>query len=85
MKPTTNRLLVKVQIVEVPKTKEGDVPSPIRANVTLTADVVKVGPEVKTIKVKDVVHFSPYGFDEVFVGDDKFVIISEDLILAVNE
>lgn len=85
MKPTTNRLLVRVEKIEAPAVKEGEAPSPVRVNMVMTAKVLKAGPEAKGIKVDDTVHFSPYGFDEVYLDGEKLVIISEDLILAVNE
>ena len=80
MKPTANRLLVKVQ--EEPKPKKGEEPK--AATSLLTADVVKVGPSVKDISVKDIVIFAPYGVDEVFVGKEKMLLVCEDLILATK-
>jgi co-chaperonin GroES (HSP10) len=81
MKPTTNRLLVKVEEKKKPeKGKELEA-----ATSVMTGEVLKKGPEVKAIKVKDRVIFAPYGIDEVTLNDKKLLIISEELIIAVHE
>lgn len=81
MKPTTNRLLVKVEEKNKPeKGKELEA-----ATSVMTGEVLKKGPEVKAIKVKDRVIFAPYGIDEVTLNDKKLLIISEELIIAVHE
>ena len=81
MKPTTNRLLVKVEEKNKPeKGKELEA-----ATSVMTGEVLKKGPEVKVIKVKDRVIFAPYGIDEVTLNDKKLLIISEELIIAVHE
>lgn len=72
MKPTMNRVLVVVE------EKDAKVPTQI-----INAEVVEIGPEVKRIKVKDRVCFSPFGYDEVMVDGKKMVVISEDMILGV--
>jgi len=81
MKPTTNRLLVRV-------VKEGETP---KGNKVLTAEVIKAGPEAAFNAVGKRVVFSPFGFDEVEVNNketgllETLVIVSEDMILAVYE
>lgn len=77
MKPTANRLLVRV---EVEVLKEGE-----KGNTVMKAEVLDVGPDVKQAKKGGMVVFSPYGFDEFMEGDEKLIIIGEDLILATYE
>jgi len=85
MKPTMNRLLVKVDVVPI---VEGEKP---KGNQVMTAEVLKVGPTVSgAIQVGDRVVFSPFGFDEVEVPNpdgniDKLVVIGEEMILAIYE
>jgi co-chaperonin GroES (HSP10) len=76
MKPTFNRLLVRVEVV-VPK--EGET---VKGNSVMTAEVLASGPDTKFIKKGNKVMFSPYGFDEVFIDGEKLVVIDENLILA---
>ena len=54
----------------------------VKGNTVLKAKVLDVGPDVKEIKKGEIVIFSPYGFDEVELDGDKFVIIQEDMVLA---
>ena len=77
MKPTSNRLLVRVEIEVL---KEGQ-----QGNTVIKAEVLDVGPDVKQAKKGGMVVFAPYGFDELMVGKEKLVIIGEDLILATYE
>lgn len=79
MKPTKNRLLVRVEKEEV---KEGETP---KGNAVLTAEVLKVGPDALSEFLGKRVVFSPFGFDEVEVDGETLVIISDDMILAVYE
>lgn len=81
MKPTQNRLLVRVEKEAEPK--EGEAPK--KGNATMTGEVLKAGPKVDWVNVGNRVVFAPFGFDEVEVDGEKLVIISEDLILAVYE
>lgn len=77
MKPTGNRLLVKVENKEL---KEGET-----AVAVMKAEVMGIGPDVKVIKVKDNVIFAPFGIDEVVVGDEKMLILGEDQVIATDE
>ena len=81
MKPTTDKLLVRVH--PLPEVKEGE--EKPKGNQTMIADVLAVGPEAKQVKVGDVVGFSPYGFDEVMIKDEKLVVVSEMMILGIYE
>ncbi len=81
MKPTKDRLLVKVK---EEKKVEGKKKQEVKGTSVLTADVIKVGPKVEGIQPKDVVVFAPYGIDEVVDGDDTFLIVPEDLVLAIK-
>lgn len=81
MKPTTDKLLVRVH--PLPEVKEGE--EKPKGNQTMIADVLAVGPETKQVKAGDVVGFSPYGFDEVVIKDEKLVVVSEMMILGIYE
>lgn len=79
MKPTMNRLLVKIIKDEV---KEGEAP---KGNAIMNGKVLAIGPDVEGFFQDAEVIFAPYGFDEVVsLPDDKQIIISKDLILAVK-
>lgn len=86
MKPTANRLLVKVEEEII---KEGEEKQ--KGNKVMIAEVLKMGPNVsKEIKIGDRVVFSPFGFDEVEVKNpdgntEKLVVIEEVMILAIYE
>ena len=94
MKPTANRLKVEVieekkpETVKEVKPKDGKkeaipiVLPEVKGNSVLKATVLDVGPDVKEIKKGEIIIFSPYGFDEVNLDGEKFVIISEDIVLA---
>lgn len=79
MKPTMNRVLLKV---EVEVLKEGET---TKGNTVMTADVIDVGPDVKAIKKGGKVMFAPYGFDEIALDGEKYVVISEELILTASK
>lgn len=79
MQPTKNRVLVRVYKEKV---KKGQEPS---GSSVMRAYVLKVGPEVKGVKVKDQVVFAPYGVDEVIIDDEKLLVVTEDLILGIYE
>ena len=81
MKPTSNRLLVRV--IEQAKAKKGETPIP--ATSVMHAEVLKVGPAVKDIWTGLMVVFAPYGMDEIVENGEKLIIINEDLILATYE
>lgn len=82
MIPTQNRLLVRVLPDEAPK--EGEA-IPVKGTSVMTAEVLKCGEDVKRISNGNKVMFSPFGFDEVTIGGEKLVIISEDLIIAYEQ
>lgn len=79
MKPTKDRLLVRVEEKKPVKGKELEAATSI-----MTAEVVAVGPKVEVVKVKDKVVFAPYGIDEVLVDGKKLLIVAEDSILAIH-
>jgi co-chaperonin GroES (HSP10) len=90
MKPTGNRLLVRVKpdvVKEAPKkeVKKGEaipVLPTVKGNTVITALVLDVGPKCNEVSKGDSVIFSPYGIDEVEVNGEKLVIVGEDVILA---
>lgn len=75
IKVTKNRVLVKVI----------DENGEVKADAVMRADVLAIGPNVKSINVKDSVIFAPYGIDEVVIDGIKMIIINEELILATYE
>lgn len=91
MKPTGNRLLVRVKLEKVPEAPKKEVkkgeaipvvlPS-VKGNTVVTATVLDTGPKCNEVSKGDSVIFSPYGIDEVQVNGEKLVILGEDLVLA---
>ena len=85
MKPTKDRLLVRV---EVEVLKKGEQP---KSGGNMTAEVLKVGPDVISIGEGMKVLFAPYGISDVNVAAkkhgpiEKLVIVEEGLILGVYE
>lgn len=96
MKPTNSKILVQVVKQEsvdpsstgtLTASGSSSTATPLTAvnpSGPWTGLVLEVGPQVRGIKVTDIVVFSPYGFDEVMVGQEKMIIIDESLILATN-
>ena len=56
-----------------------------KGNQTMIAEVLKVGPLAEAFTVGDRVAFSPYGFDEVMVGEEKLIVINDTMILGIYE
>lgn len=54
----------------------------VKGNQVLTAVVVDAGPDCEEVSKGDTVIFSPYGIDEVQIGNEKLVILGEDMVLA---
>ena len=79
IKPTQNRLLVRVQAEVIKKGEEN------KGDALMTAEVLQVGPAVEHIVVGELVTFAPYGLDEISVDGEKLILIVEDLILAIHE
>ena len=49
------------------------------------AEVLEVGPEVKTIKKGDIVLFKAWHTDIVIIGDKEYVHLEEDGVLSIVE
>jgi len=79
MKPTNNRILVKV--IEK-KVKKGETAPP--ATAVFTAKVMGTGPAVEVVKNGDLVVFAPFGIDEVMVKDEKMLILEESQVIAIH-
>ena len=73
MKPTTNRLLIKVDVKKAPKKGE----ELAAATSIMSGKVLAAGPEVKGVAVTDKVVFAPYGIDEVIVAGEKLLDLVE--------
>lgn len=72
-----NKVLIDPVIIEDKEKKQ--------AATIVSGTVVAVGQEVKEVKPNDSVVFSPFGFDEVMIGDKKMIVIEEYLILVVKD
>lgn len=95
MKPTLNRLLVRVKPEVTPVTSDNKVVGKdkkaeaipvvlptVKGNTVVTAVVVDKGPGCREISKGDTVIFSPYGIDEVQINNEKLVILEETMVLA---
>lgn len=92
LKPLSDRVVVE-PISEEEKTKSGIVlPETIDKEKPEQGKVIATGPgriladgkrAPMTVKVGDKVVFKKYGPDEVKVGDKKYLIVSEEDILAI--
>ena len=78
MKPTQNRVLVRPNPAPTPV--EGE--EKPKGNAVMNGVVVDTGPKVEDIDKGSKVYFQPFGFDEVIVGEEKLVLIPEELIIA---
>ena len=84
-KPLGNRVIVKD--TESPEVTEGGifVGSAKADNSTKNATVVAVGPDVKDVKVDDVVYLDWQKIRTVKDGDTVYGVIDEEYVLAVLE
>jgi len=92
LKPLSDRVVVE-PISEEEKTKSGIIlPETIDKEKPEQGKVIATGPgriladgkrAPMTVKVGDKVVFKKYGPDEVKVGDKKYLIVSEEDILAI--
>ena len=85
VKPLGKRVLIKdVEQEEV--TKSGIVlPGTASKEKPITGEVLAVGKEVEDVKAGDKVIFEKYSGTEVKDGDDSFLILDIDNVLAITE
>ena len=85
IKPLGKRVLIK-QVEQEEVTKSGIVlPGTVSKEKPITGEVLAVGKEVEDVKVGDKVIFEKYSGTEVKDGDDSFLILDIDNVLAITE
>ncbi len=85
IKPLGKRVLIK-QVEQEEVTKSGIVlPGTASKEKPITGEVLAVGKEVEDVKVGDKVIFEKYSGTEVKDGDDSFLILDIDNVLAITE
>ena len=85
IKPLWKRVLIK-QVEQEEVKKSGIVlPGTASKEKPITGEVLAVGKEVKDVKAGDKVIFEKYSGTEVKDGDDSFLILDIDNVLAITE
>ena len=85
IKPLGKRVLIK-QVEQEEVTKSGIVlPGTTSKEKPITGEVLAVGKEVEDVKAGDKVIFEKYSGTEVKDGDDSFLILDIDNVLAITE
>ena len=85
IKPLGKRVLIK-QVEQEEVTKSGIVlPGTAAKEKPITGEVLAVGKEVEDVKAGDKVIFEKYSGTEVKDGDDSFLILDIDNVLAITE
>ena len=85
IKPLGKRVLIK-QVEQEEVTKSGIVlPGTASKEKPITGEVLAVGKEVEDVKAGDKVVFEKYSGTEVKDGDDSFLILDIDNVLAITE
>ena len=85
IKPLGKRVLIK-QVEQEAVTKSGIVlPGTASKEKPITGEVLAVGKEVEDVKAGDKVIFEKYSGTEVKDGDDSFLILDIDNVLAITE
>ena len=85
IKPLGKRILIK-QTQQEEVTKSGIVlPGTASKEKPITGEVLAVGKEVEDVKAGDKVIFEKYSGTEVKDGDDSFLILDIDNVLAITE
>ena len=85
IKPLGKRVLIK-QVEQEEVTKSGIVlPGTASKEKPITGEVLAVGKEIEDVKAGDKVIFEKYSGTEVKDGDDSFLILDIDNVLAITE
>ena len=85
IKPLGKRVLIK-QVEQEEDTKSGIVlPGTASKEKPITGEVLAVGKDVEDVKAGDKVIFEKYTGTEVKDGDDSFLILDIDNVLAITE
>jgi chaperonin GroES len=90
--PLGDRVIVQVTGTHIAKTKSGIyIPETVKKEKPEQGTVVAVGPGHYEngklvpigVKVGDTIMFSKYGYEEVKIDDEDFLVIKEEHILAI--
>ena len=85
IKPLGKRVLIK-QVEQEEVTKSGIVlPGTASKEKPITGEVLEVGKDVEDVKAGDKVIFEKYTGTEVKDGDDSFLILDIENVLAITE
>ena len=85
IKPLGKRVLIK-QVEQEEVTKSGIVlPGTASKEKPITGEVLAVGKDVEDVKAGDKVIFEKYSGTEVKDGDNSFLILDIDNVLAITE
>ena len=85
IKPLGKRVLIK-QVEQEEVTKSGIVlPGTASKEKPITGEVIAVGKDVEDVKAGDKVIFEKYTGTEVKDGEDSFLILDIDNVLAITE
>ena len=85
IKPLGKRVLIK-QVEQEEVTKSGIVlPGTASKEKPITGEVLAVGKEVEDVKAGDKVIFEKYSGTEVKDGEESFLILDIDNVLAITE
>ena len=85
IKPLGKRVLIK-QVEQEEVTKSGIVlPGTASKEKPITGEVLAVGKDVEDVKARDKVIFEKYTGTEVKDGDDSFLILDIENVLAITE
>ena len=85
IKPLGKRVLIK-QVEQEEVTKSGIVlPGTASKEKPITGEVLAIGKDVEDVKAGDKVIFEKYTGTEVKDGDDSFLILDIDNVLAITE
>lgn len=85
IKPLGERIVVKPEKQEE-KTEGGIyLPETATKDKPQKGEVIAVGPDFKGVKKGDTVIFAKYGGTEVKLGDEEYLVLGEDDVLAVLE
>ena len=85
IKPLGKRVLIK-QVEQEEVTKSGIVlPGTASKEKPITGEVIAVGKDVEDVKAGDKVIFEKYSGTEVKDGDNSFLILDIDNVLAITE
>ena len=85
IKPLGKRVLIK-QVEQEEVTKSGIVlPGTASKEKPIIGEVLAVGSKIEEVKVGDKVIFEKYSGTEVKDGDDSFLILDIDNVLAITE